>query len=139
MQHSHTPDKVIGILTMVLAGGCSVIFGGMAMVGGALLGGAAAPIAAEEGGAEAAAVAGMAGGLVAVIGFAMLAYGVLSFAYGFGMTKGLRWAFMTGAIVNGIMSVLDIFGANWLFLPINIALCVYCAMRVAGKTGPPVM
>ena len=127
MNNDSALDKVMGLIAIVTNLCCGVLVGlfatGAVLVGtftGALPG-------------------FLVGGFVGLIGILIGASAILGAISGVGMFQGMRWGFTLGLVVFGLATLLNLLGGgNVGGVLIEGALAVYCYMRLAGKTGPPV-
>lgn len=134
----YAKDRTWGIVIIVLSSLLMCCGLGMAGLGG-LLGVAGAGAAASGSGSrDAAAGLGVGGGIVALIGFAMMASSALQIAGGIGILNSRRWGF----ILTGALSVISILlgiarlPQGIVGIVINAIIVYYCWARLSGKEGP---
>jgi|GEM_PF-1752574 len=128
-------DKVLGALVIALSS-CGLCAGLGAMGIGGLVGAASVGAAGRSGMPNPAAGAGV-GALIGFIGFAIAAIYAINIAGGIGMIQGRRWGFMLTAILSGLGFLISLSGATGFLDSVpNLAICIYCALRLAGNVGP---
>lgn len=127
MNNDSALDKVVGLIAVVMNLCCGVLVGLFAT--GALL----------VGTFSGALPGFLVGGFVGLIGILIGASALLGIAAGVGIFQSMRWGFTLGLVVFGLATLLHLLGGgNVGGIIVEGALAVYCYLRLAGKTGPPV-
>lgn len=133
-------DKVIGIIMIIFAT-CGLFAGIMIMAGGGMLGSLIASEAAKQpnvSASDAQAAAGLFGLGFAFLGGLILVASIVSIINGIGIYKGAKWGFILGIVLNGINVLLNMSAGpvGFFSAAINIALLIYCVLRLTGNLGP---
>jgi hypothetical protein len=122
-------DKVVGIIVAVYASLGVCCGGAIGLSGGAL--------AAMIGTQGEAIPAVFVGGWAVVIGLFIAATALLNLFGGLAMAKHKRWGFLVCAIMYGLSALGGFSGyAGFLNIIPDLAICVYCALRLSGSLPP---
>ena len=134
---AYAKDKAWGIAIAILSslGICCGL--GIAGFGG-MLGIASVGVAASD--HSTAAGLGIGGGILAFVGFAILAVSAIQVAGGFGVMGSRRWGFTLTLALSAVSILLHlpgvVHGTGILGVAINGVIAWYCWSRLSGKDGP---
>ena len=136
---AYPKDKTWGIAIIILSSlgiccGLSVAgLGGVLGFFGVLAGGASNDGNAKLG-------LGLGGGLLAFVGFAILAVSAIQVAGGFGVMASRRWGFSLTLVLSALSIILHlpgvVHGTGVMGVAINAVIAWYCWSRLSGKDGP---